>query len=819
MTDMRLVILGFRDAGKSSAGNTILGGQHFYSKKTVQCVKGERNVDGRHVTIIKAPGWGKDQLLKDTAELMKEEITLSVSLCPPGPHSVLLVIRAGMKFTETSRRAVQEHAELLGERVWSHTIVLFTHGDWLGERSIEQYIESEGKPLQWLAEKCGNRYHVFSNETTKVQVSELFRKVEETVVGNSGHPYEIDGKVLRAVEERKTVETKKAEQMKNKFQETRDVPTGGDAKTSTETVKSIPTRGDAITSPQTVKSKPRRLSKNLRIILLGHSNAGKYSLGNRLLGRPHNALHSVKKQCWVSGRHITVVNTPGWGREQRLSDTPELTRQEIILSVSHCVPGPHVLVLVIRVGETFTELNRRAVQDHMDLLGARVWEHTLVVLKCVRGLDNLPIKQYIEREGKALHWLVEKCGNRCCVLDNKNKSDYSYVEELLKVADSTVEQNGGSHYEMEGEVLQEVQAKKKGQVERAKERENKVRKLWEELKMCEGLEKITIRDKPRKETTTVTNQTKNLHNLANIRLVLLGSVDEGKRAVGNTILGREEFSSKIICECVTKHGSVGQRQVTVINPPGWGREQRLSQTPVNVRQQLLQSVFPPGAHALILVIRADRKFTEANRVALQDHMELLGERVWDHTIVLFTCGDWLGNIAIEQFIYSEGQPLLWVVEKCSYRVHRMNNTDRAAITQVSKLLESIAFVVAKNKVKHFELDSERYQSEKLKIEARERTVKEMRERIQQVMGMGDVQRRSSLRRPPSLNDDRSAPQTEFRIMLLGHRGSGKTAAGNSILGSEAFHTKQSCSLRVAAERELVTSGVGHVAASTPALDC
>ncbi|KAG5270903.1 hypothetical protein AALO_G00173600 [Alosa alosa] len=698
-SDMRLVILGFRNAGKSSAGNTILGGQHFYSKKTVQRVKGEGDVDDRHVTIIKAPGWGKDQLLKDTSELMKEEITLSVSLCPPGPHSVLLVIRAGMKFTETSRRAVQEHAELLGERVWSHTIVLFTHGDWLGERSIEQYIESEGKPLQWLAEKCGNRYHVFSNETTKVQVSELFRKVEETVVGNSGHPYEIDGTVLRAVEERQTVETKKAEQMKNKFQEKRDVPTGGDAETSTETVKSIPTR----------------VSKDLRILLLGHSNAGMSSVGNGLLSSrefdSENALQAVKKQRWVSGRHITIVNTPGWGREQRLSDTPELTRQEIILSVSHCDPGPHVLVLVIRVGETFTELNRRAVQDHMDLLGARVWEHTLVVLKCVRGLDNLPIKQYIEREGKALHWLVEKCGNRCCVLDNKNKSDYSYVEELLKVADSTVEQNGGSHYEMEGEVLQEVQAKKKGQVERAKERENKVRKLWEELKMCEGLEKITIRDKPRKETTTATNQTRSFLTdipLQEFRIMLLGHRGSGKTAAGNSILGSEAFHTKQSVQSMKKEARVAGRRLTVIRASDWEKEQLLIDTPELTKQEIMLSLSmcPPGPHVFLVLVSVVLKFTEASRRAIQEHLELLSEKAWKHCMVLFTCEEWLGDITIEQYIESEGKPLQWLVEKCGDRYHVLSHKKRRESSQVTELLQKIEHMVTGDGGIHYQLDSD-----------------------------------------------------------------------------------------------------------------
>ncbi|KAG5270900.1 hypothetical protein AALO_G00173570 [Alosa alosa] len=221
------------------------------------------------------------------------------------------------------------------------------------------------------------------------------------------------------------------------------------------------------------------------------------------------------------------------------------------------------------------------------------------------------------------------------------------------------------------------------------------------------------------------------HYLPVVRLVLLGSVDEGKRSAGNTILGREEFSSQKTAECVTKHGWVGPRQVAVINTPGWGREQRLSQTPVNVRQQLLQSVFPPGAHALILVIRADRKFTESNRVALQDHMELLGERVWNHTIVLFTCGDWLGDTPIEQFIHSEGMPLQWVVEKSSYKYYCINNSDRADTTQVTRLLELIEIMVAGNQG-HFELDKETHDRETERVQAQEQAIREMQQKAEQM---------------------------------------------------------------------------------------
>src|SRR4029434_4045981 len=81
LSEFRVLLLGCKHNGKSSSGNTILGREEFDTTGvTAQCVKRQGEVAGRQVTVVEAPGFFINVNLKDTPELTKQEIVLSVSL-------------------------------------------------------------------------------------------------------------------------------------------------------------------------------------------------------------------------------------------------------------------------------------------------------------------------------------------------------------------------------------------------------------------------------------------------------------------------------------------------------------------------------------------------------------------------------------------------------------------------------------------------------------------------------------------------------------------------------------------------------------------
>ncbi|XP_022595430.1 GTPase IMAP family member 8-like [Seriola dumerili] len=628
-SQLKIVLLGGRNSGKRSVGNLLLGKEEFVTKERTSCSRRLGMVAGRWLTVVDTPGWWCDFSAQDTSELVKREIISSVSLCSPGPHVFLITVKASSAFSEKRRRAVEEHVALLGETVWSHCMVVFTSVDRSKQTGAEEHVQTEGKAVRWLREKCSLRCHsvVLSDDP---EITELLEKIQKLVTENGNRVFEMQENILQAAAEEKRRAEERAQQRFLRMKKHR-----------------------------ALMQKRSRPITNIRIVLVGAKGSGKTSALNTILGRDSTQPLRRTAQCQVGegvvfGRQLTVVDTPGWWMNYFCEESTIFDQRELVVSLSRCPPGPHVFLLVIRVDRAFTETYRRAAQQHLQLISEHIWGRVIVLFGFGDWLGGTTTEQYIESVGEPLRWLLERCGNRYHILNNKTKGDGFQVRDLIgKIEEMLTGGNSYQYYEIERNVMEQLEVKMRGEKERAKERLMK----------------------KEKQRQMARSQLEKLNPLPEMRIVLVGGRRTGKSSCGNTILSRECFDTDSqTTSCTEKRGKISSKMVTVLDTPGC----------FSVTSDLFMA---PSSCAILLVVNMSSSFKDTHREDLEKQLEAGGGQMWRRAVVLFSYGDWLGDTSIEQRIESEGEPLQTLVEKCGNRYHVLDNKHRGDGAQVNELIE------------------------------------------------------------------------------------------------------------------------------------